>query len=461
MTSGFPLSRERQGALAIKFLPSYPYVPVPTLLRDSEIQEWRLFQQSLYFGDLLSQHVPCYDSFTMQIYEVSEINRYIRVILEDDPLLSDLWLRGEVSNLTRAVSGHLYFTLKDEEAQISCVMWRSNASLQTYIPRNGEAVVAHGYISVYEVQGRYQFYVDTFQPAGVGLLHLEFERLKKRLAEEGLFDVERKRPLPTFPRRIGVVTSPVGAALRDILHVLRRRYPLVEVILAPTLVQGDEAPSQIVGAIQALNAHTDVDLIIVARGGGSLEELWAFNDEQVARAIVASPVPVVSGVGHETDFTIADFAADVRAPTPSAAAEMVVPDQVELRARLESYRRRLAQGMTARITRQRQALAQQMRTLHRLSPQGRIDQARQRVDDLLQMGQRALWHRLALERERLRSRRLQLESLSPLSILERGYSIVRREDSGEVVRRVEQVQTGDSLLVRVSDGEFGSIVSRL
>ena len=410
---------------------------------------------------LLPQQLNLFGPMPTAPLTVTELTAYIKTLLEDDLQLQDLWLEGEVSNWRASPAGHVYFTLKDAQAAIACVMWRSQVKRQSYLPAHGDLVVAHGRVGVYEPRGVYQFYVDTLLPSGVGDLHRAFEMLKARLQAEGLFAPERKRPLPAFPHRVGVVTSPTGAALRDILNVLRRRWPLVEVVLSPTLVQGDEAPPQIVQALQALAQYGDVDVVIVARGGGSLEELWAFNDEQVARAIVASPVPVVSGVGHETDFTIADFAADVRAPTPSAAAEMVVPDQVELRARLESYRRRLAQGMTARITRQRQALAQQMRTLHRLSPQGRIDQARQRVDDLLQMGQRALWHRLALEQERLRSRRLQLESLSPLSILERGYSIVRREDSGEVVRRVEQVQTGDSLLVRVSDGEFGSIVSRL
>jgi len=337
-------------------------------------------------------------------------------------------------------------------------MWRSDASLQAYIPRNGEAVVAHGRISVYEVQGRYQFYVDTFQPAGVGLLHLEFERLKKRLAEEGLFDVERKRPLPAFPRRIGVVTSPVGAALRDILHVLSRRYPLVEVILASTLVQGDEAPSQIVGAIQALNAHTDVDLIIVARGGGSLEELWAFNDERVARAIVASRVPVVSGVGHETDFTIADFAADRRAPTPSAAAEVSVPDSQEIRGHIAQFGARLVASISDRLGGLRKTLSDGERALHRFSPQAMLSRYRQRVDDLLRRAVQHWEHRLALKRERLSGQVSRLRSLSPLRTLERGYAVVRHRDTGKIVRSVEQVRTGDEIGVRVRDGEFAGTV---
>ena len=234
----------------------------------------------------------------MQIYRVSQITSYIKELFDSDYALQDLWLEGEVSNYSRAASGHVYFTLKDEEAQIRCVMWRSQVAHWAYLPQNGEAIIAHGRISIYEAGGLYQLYVDNIQPAGAGLLYLQFEALRERLAAEGLFDAERKRPLPTFPRRLGVVTSPTAAALRDIVNVLRRRYALVEVVLSPTLVQGDEAPSQIVAAIQALNEHVDVDAIIVARGGGSLEDLWAFNDERVARAIYASRAPVVTGVGH-------------------------------------------------------------------------------------------------------------------------------------------------------------------
>jgi len=299
----------------------------------------------------------------MQIYRVSQITAYIKELFDSDYPLQDLWLEGEVSNYSQAASGHVYFTLKDEEAQIRCVMWRSQVERQAYLPQNGEAIIAHGRISVYEAGGRYQLYVDDIQPAGVGLLYLQFEALKERLAAEGLFDAERKRPLPPFPRRLGVVTSPTAAALKDIVNVLRRRYPVVEVVLSPTLVQGDEAPSQIVAAIEALNEHTDVDAIIVARGGGSLEELWAFNDERVARAIYASQVPVVTGVGHETDFTIADFVADVRAPTPSAAAEVAVPDRQELRGMVESWRGRLAHLMRGRIEEERRTCSRYCKAL--------------------------------------------------------------------------------------------------
>ena len=397
----------------------------------------------------------------MQIYRVSQITAYIKELFDSDYALQDLWLEGEVSNYSRAASGHVYFTLKDEEAQIRCVMWRSQVERQAYLPQNGEAIIAHGRISVYEAGGRYQLYVDDIQPVGVGLLYLQFEALKERLAAEGLFDAERKRPLPPFPRRLGVVTSLTAAALKDIVNVLRRRYPLVEVVLSPTLVQGDEAPSQIVAAIEALNEQTDVDAIIVARGGGSLEELWAFNDERVARAIYASQVPIVTGVGHETDFTIADFVADVRAPTPSAAAEVAVPDQQELRGAVESWRGRLAQLMRGRIGEERRALQYREQVLRRFSPQAQIDSYRQRIDDLTHSALADLKHSLALARERLRTLDSQLQTLSPLATLERGYAIARNLGTGEVVRSVAQVVAGDRLEVRVSDGQFESTVDHL
>lgn len=391
-------------------------------------------------------------------YTVSQITRYIKELFDTDFQLQDLWLEGEVSNFSRSAAGHVYFTLKDAAASIQCVLWRSIAQRQTTLPRDGDTVIAHGHITVYEVQGRYQFYVDALQPAGVGLLYLEFEALKARLADEGLFAPERKRPLPLFPRCVGVVTSPTGAALRDILHVLGRRFPLTRVLLAPTLVQGDEAPLQIVAALRALQSQPEVDVIIVARGGGSLEELWAFNDERVARAIATSRVPVISGVGHETDFTIADFAADVRAPTPSAAAEIAVPDQGELRNALQAQERRLLHLIQSKINRERHALQTLMQTMRRLSPQSRIDVFRQRADELTRTALTHVTHRLTLRRERLRARVLQLQSMNPYAILTRGYAIVRRRESGQVVRSVTQVQTGTPLDVRVSDGEFPAIV---
>lgn len=391
-------------------------------------------------------------------FTVSQITNYIKELFEIDLMLQDLWIEGEVSNYSRSAAGHIYFTLKDEAASIRCVMWRSWAMQQTYLPQNGEAILAHGRISVYEVQGTYQFYVDAIRPAGVGILYLQFEALKKRLEAEGLFAPERKRPLPSFPHCLGVVTSPTGAVIRDILHVLGRRYPLVEVILAPTLVQGDEAPPQIVAAIEALNDYTNAEAIIVARGGGSLEELWAFNDERVARAIYSSRLPVISGIGHETDFTIADFVADVRAPTPSAAAEIAVPDQGELRGTLDFRRNRLVALMGRQIAERRSALEVQKRALSRLSPQAKIVIYRQRIDELVRSASTGLAHQLALQRERLRGHLLRLQSLSPLATLERGYSITRHLRTGEIVKSVTQVAAGDPIETQVSDGRFESVI---
>ncbi len=387
-------------------------------------------------------------------YTVSQLTGQISRLIEDDPTLSDLWIEGEVSNFSRASSGHCYFTLKDAGSQVGCVMWRSAASRQDYLPAGGDLVLAHGRVGVYEAGGRYQLYVDRIRPAGVGNLYLEFEQLKARLEAEGLFAPERKRPLPPLPHCIGVVTSPAAAALRDILNVLGRRYPLAEVLLAPTPVQGDTAPPQIVAALEALNEWGDVDVIIVARGGGSLEDLWAFNDERVARAIAASRTSVICGVGHETDFSLADFAADVRAPTPSAAAELVAPDQAELCAHVAKLTGALATMTQGIVEERRWGLAEMMRALRHLSPAAQLAQARQRVDDLLGRAEAAVRYSLTLRCERLNGVMGQLAGVSPLGTLERGYAIVRHREAGDVVRSVERVAPGDALTVRVADGEF-------
>jgi exodeoxyribonuclease VII large subunit len=300
--------------------------------------------------------------------------------------------------------------------------------------------------------------VDLIRPAGVGDLYRQFELLKARLETEGLFDPARKRSLPAWPHRIGVVTSPTAAALGDILHVLGRRYPLVEVLLAPTLVQGEEAPPQIVGAIRALSGRDDVDVVIVARGGGSLEDLWAFNDERVARAIVACRHPVISGVGHETDFTMADLSADVRAPTPSAAAELAVPDKAELALAVAGLSSRLADVMQGQAAERRAVLDGHRRALRHLSPQARLRSARQQVDDLIVAAAVGVRHGLTLRRERLDGLSARLESLSPVATLARGYAIVRQPETGTVVKSVTQVSPGDHLSVRVADGVFETTV---
>jgi exodeoxyribonuclease VII large subunit len=391
------------------------------------------------------------------VWTVSELTQHIKELLESDSKLQDVWLSGEISNLSQAASGHLYFTLKDAEAAISCVMWRSAAQLLAWWPEHGAAALARGHISIYAPRGSYQLYVDELHPAGLGDLHAHLEQLRDRLKAEGLFDAARKRPLPPWPRLIGIVTSPQAAALRDVLDVLRRRYPLAGVLLAPSMVQGEQAPPQLVAALQALDARDDVDLILLVRGGGSLEELWAFNDERVSRAIAACRHPVVSGVGHETDYTIADFVADLRAPTPSAAAELAVPDQAELRQRVGMWAGQLTATMGRRLGQMRQALEQQQRVLQRLSPQARLATHRQQVDDLTRRAASAVGHGLALRHSNLAGIEARLAALSPLATLERGYAIVRRADTGTVVRSVNQVHDGDPLAVRVQDGEFGVV----
>ena len=392
-----------------------------------------------------------------RVWTVGDLTRHIRNLLEADPPLQNVWLRGEVSNLTLASSGHLYFVLKDANAALKCVMWRSGAELLAWRPEHGAQVLARGRISVYATGGVYQLYVEELHPAGLGDLHARFEELRERLREEGLFRPERKRPLPSFPRLLGVVTSPQAAALGDVLQVLRRRYPLVKVLLAPALVQGDMAPPQIVAALQGLSSRDDVDVILLVRGGGSLEELWAFNDERVARAIVACRHPVVSGVGHETDFTIADFAADVRASTPTAAAEMAVPDQADLRRRIRAHAGQVEAQLFRRLAEARQGLEGPRRSLGRLSPQVQVEAGRQRLDELLRRTGQAMLHRLALQRAALERVQAQMLALSPLATLERGYAIVRRDDTGALVRSVTQVRAGDELRIQVQDGDLAAV----
>lgn len=384
---------------------------------------------------------------------VTQLVRQIKDVVESDNVLRDVWVRGEVSNLSQSAAGHVYFTLKDADAAIRCVMWRSDAARVFRLPNNGDAIEARGRVSVYEARGDVQLYVSEIKLTGAGVLWVEFERLKARLEAEGLFAPEHKRALPEFPRVIGVVTSREGAVLRDIRNVLARRYPLAEILLAPTLVQGADAPPMIAGAIQAINDFP-IDVLIVARGGGSIEDLWAFNDERVARAIYDSRVPVISAVGHETDFTIADFVADVRAPTPSAAAELVAPDVRELRGNIAYARERLATLMRERVEDARARLVQTTHALERQSPQARLATNRQRVDDLTRRLDARIRQLIALRREKLNGALRHLAALNPEATLARGYAIVREKQSGRVVKSVSQVQTRTEIRVRVSDGEF-------
>ena len=394
----------------------------------------------------------------MRIVAVGELTRYLKDLLDEDFFLQDIWVRGEITNYSQSAAGHRYFTLKDETAQIRCVCFRGSGWSVPQL-RNGIAVLAHGRLSTYEQRSEYQILVDAVEEAGIGELHLAFEALKAQLEAEGLFAAERKRPLPACPNVIGIVTSPAAAALRDFVRTLRVRCPLVRVILAPALVQGEGAASQVAAAIEALNAQGESEVIVVARGGGSLEELWAFNEEVVARAIAGSLVPVVTGVGHETDFTIADFVSDLRASTPTAAAMAVVPDTSTWREALDDATARLDTLAAARVSAERERLAVLGHRLARTSPARQIDAARQRLDDTLRTLDTLARHRLELHGERLRAAALRLEALSPLLTLGRGYAEVRREDDGTLVSRVAQVAPGDRLAIRVSDGELAAIAT--
>jgi exodeoxyribonuclease VII large subunit len=387
-----------------------------------------------------------------QQWTVSKLTFYIRKLLEEDETLQDVWVQGEISNLSRPASGHVYFTLKDSSAALKCVMWKTSAARLGIPLQDGKAVEVHGKIGVYEVSGQYQLYADQIRPVGEGALYQEFMRLKAMLEAEGLFAPERKRPIPMFPQKIGIVTSATGAALRDILNTLRRRLPLVQVVLAPSPVQGIEAPPALVKAIQSLNLHSP-EVIIIARGGGSIEDLWAFNDERVVRAVAISAVPVICGVGHETDFTLCDFAADLRAPTPTAAAELATQiTMIDLRGALQNYKTRMLSATLNLLAEQKTALSSLVSQLRYISPDRRIQSERQRVDELARRAHSSLYHHIQLQSTHVKGMQRRLEALNPNAVLGRGYAVVTRKDNGSVVSRV--AQASDEMKVRVSDGEF-------
>jgi len=391
-------------------------------------------------------------------WTVTDLTRHLRQLLEADPNLQGIWVQREISNLSRPSSGHIYFTLKDAGASLRSVMWKGEAVHLRFAPQDGMAIEAHGSLGIYEVAGQYQLYADSLRPLGEGALYQEFLRLKAVLEAEGLFDADRKRSIPAFPRRIGIVTSPTGAALRDMLNTLRRRMPLVEVILAPAPVQGDEAPTALVAALRTLNRVAAPEVILLARGGGSIEDLWAYNDERVVRAVRESQAPVITGVGHETDFTLADFAADLRAPTPTAAAELATAITVlELRQVLIERAQILIKSMGALFERQHNLLEGFQSGLRFNSPLRRVQTERQRVDEVSRRGNAAQAHRLELAAARLKGLENRLTALSPLAVLQRGYAVVTKNKRIVVSR--SQVQDGDALRVRVRDGEFDARVS--
>jgi exodeoxyribonuclease VII large subunit len=387
----------------------------------------------------------------MQVISVSQLNRYVKALLEGDKKLASVYIGGEISNFTdHYKSGHLYMSLKDEGAVVRAVMFRGSASKLKFKPENGMRVIVKARVSLYEKDGSFQIYIEEMQPDGVGALQIAYEQLKKRLAEEGLFDESRKRPIPRYPSRIGVITSPTGAAVRDIINVLGRRYPLAEVVLAPVLVQGEGAPPQLIKALKWMNRTDSADVIIIGRGGGSIEELWAFNDEGVARAVAESRIPVISAVGHETDFTICDFVADLRAPTPSAAAELAVPDREQLLsqlAKMQMIARRGAQAVWDASS-HRLAVARSRRCL--TSPLFYVEEQSMRLDYLTRSFVHAAQSHLGEYNRQLGAVSAKLDALSPLKVLARGYSIAYSGD--RVVKRVSDVSSGDGLSLRVSDG---------
>jgi exodeoxyribonuclease VII large subunit len=385
---------------------------------------------------------------------VGEVTGYLNDLLEADPVLNDLWVRGEISNFKRHRSGHLYFTLKDQKSCLRCVMFRSRSNRLSFLPTDGMEVLARGYISIYERDGLCQFYVDELEPDGQGALYMAFCRLKERLQAEGLFAAEHKKPLPYLPRKIGIITSPVGAAWRDLLTVIRRRFPEMPIVLAPVAVQGERAPSEICAALDALNERHDLDVVILGRGGGSLEDLWAFNTEDVARSIFYSRIPVVSAVGHETDFSIADLVADLRAPTPSAAAELVVPCRAELEDRVCHLRDRLEQAVRQDLkARQERLSAYPKRNLGwQLKRIADLHQQRLKLCNLhLCKGIRVLLDDATGKIGALSGK---LDALSPLAVLKRGYSICLDNSSGEIVQDCSAVQKGDQVTVILRKGSL-------
>ena len=396
-----------------------------------------------------------FDFFQPIVFTVTALNAYLRELLETDEVLQDLWVRGEISNFSQPRSGHLYFTLKDSESAMRCVMWKPSAMRLRFTPTDGMLVEAHGAMSIYPAQGQVQLYVDALRPAGEGALYQEFQRLRAQLEAEGLFDPSRKRPLPRLPKHIGVVTSATGAALHDILQTLNRRLPTLRVTVAPTSVQGVEAPAGIIAALKRLNSLPDLDLIILARGGGSIEDLWAFNDEGVARAIFASRYPVISGVGHETDFTIADFVADLRAPTPTGAAELATPiTKEELRAALQGAEAQLTELINRQLDDLKQALQLAQSELRRSSPRLRILNNIQRLDELQGRLERAIQQQLQRKQTNLANASDRLASLNPQAVLKRGYAIITDQATGQIISHTRQAVPWQPVWLQVQHGSI-------
>ncbi|MBQ4104451.1 MAG: exodeoxyribonuclease VII large subunit [Clostridia bacterium] len=391
-------------------------------------------------------------SVSPTVFSVTELNNYVKRILDNDENLKNVFVTGEISNFKNHYSGHMYMTIKDEGGAIKAVMFSSYASRLKFVPENGMKVIIFGSVSLYNKDGSYQLYITDMQPDGVGALNLAYEQLKEKLQNEGLFNAEFKKPIPEFPQKIGVMTAPDGAAVRDIFSILKRRYPVAEIVFCPVAVQGERAAPEIAKAIKLFNEQNAADVLIVGRGGGSLEDLWAFNEEIVARAIFESKIPVISAVGHETDFTIADFVADLRAPTPSAAAELAVPDIFELKSELLGLKQHLSVLMRNMLTGEKERLENFEKQITILSPTNKIINSRQELSNLYEKVVNSITSKLNDEKTKISLLSSKLNALSPLEVLSRGYSISYKNEMP--IKSVGDVKTGDNIKIRVTDGEF-------
>ena len=400
------------------------------------------------------------DPYKKVVVTVAQLNGYTKTILEGNELLSDIYVRGELSNFKIYSSGHMYFSLKDENAAIAGVMWRSYASRLPFVPKDGMKVVAHGRISLYEDTGRYQLIADNFEPDGIGSLYYAYEQLKKKLGEEGLFDEKYKKPIPKFPSRVGLITSPTGAAIRDMTRILGRRFPMAEILLYPSLVQGTGAAAQLSSGINYFNEQKNVDVIIIGRGGGSIEDLWEFNNEGLARTVFASEIPVISAVGHESDFTICDFVSDMRASTPSAAAELAVPEQSELYAALENAKKRLALLASSFVSERKKRLTFISSSPFLLSPLNFVDTKRMKMTQLGERLDGAVTRITDKKTAAYKEKVASLTALSPLAVLSRGYGVSYSEE-GNIIKSVKNVKKGDVIRNALSDGELYATVTEI
>jgi exodeoxyribonuclease VII large subunit len=395
-----------------------------------------------------------------QYFSVTQLNEYVRMLLDGNAVLSDMWIKGEISNFTNHRTGHMYFSVKDAGVTVRVVMFKAHAARLKFEPRDGMKVLLHGRVSAYVPGGQYQFYADCMEADGLGSLYLAFEQCKARLEAEGLFDPARKKPIPKLPRRVGIITSPTGAAIRDIINVTGRRYPQGELLIFPSLVQGEQAPAYLAGGIRYFNRARNVDVIIIGRGGGSIEDLWAFNDERLAREIAACEIPVISAVGHETDFTICDFVADLRAPTPSAAAELVFPDRLALKAELDARLARIGALTLSGVQARRRQLQTLAASRAMRSPATVLAEKQMRVDELWVRLQNAGGQMLARKKQTLGASVGKLEALSPLAVLQRGYAVAA-DGAGEVATSASAFKVGQPMTVRFADGAVNATVDSI